>query len=481
MFVPPWTGFSIYEFASWARATIVPCSILMALRPVCRLSEEEGVRELIGTGSAGADPGRRRGLLVGGLVYADRLSRVFEQGPVKPLRAAALREAERWVLDHQEADGTWGGIQPPWVYSLMALRAMGHGLDHPAMVRGLAGFTTFAREDATTWRMDPCISPVWDTALSLLALGEAGIPGDHPAMQRAVRWLVKKQVLDAPGDWRIKAPSLRPGGWPFEFHNTSYPDIDDTALVLLALLKAGVAASEAPVQRGVAWTVGMQSRNGGWGSFDKDNTRRWVTAVPFCDFGEVMDPPTEDVTAHVVETLAKAGLGGSKAARRGVRFVWSTQRSDGSWPGRWGVNSIYGLGAVLPALRAAGQDMASPRVRKAAGWLLRHQQPDGGWGEGCETYVDPSRAGSGPSTASQTAWALIALIAAGEADSGAAGRGVEYLLEHQGASGSWDEPQFTGTGFPGVFMLNYHLYRLYWPVLALGRWMDAVGGRKARV
>ena len=484
MLLPNWFPFNIYEFASWARASIVACTVLLNLRPVCPIPDSAHIDELYPQGRGmfrtTAAKGRTGASIYGALVGAIK---ALEHMPVKPLRRAALKRAEQWMLQHQEADGSWGGIQPPWAYSLMALKTLGYPLEHPVMRKGLRGFETFGREDADTWHMDPCISPVWDTCLALLALQDAGMPADEPWMVQAADWLVRQQVLTG-GDWQIKNPKAAPGGWPFEFHNDHYPDIDDSAMVLIALKKAasGLSAKlrqagslSKAISAGLAWTASMQSRNGGWGSFDKDNTKAFVGNLPFCDFGEVLDPPTEDVTAHMVEALARCGMpSASPVLRRGLAYLKATQQADGSWFGRWGVNHIYGVGTVLPAYKAAGEDMAQPAVRRAVDWLAQHQNNDGGWGETCESYLHPAQRGRGPSTASQTAWALLGLLAAGESHSHPVRRGVQYLLDTQDASGGWNEPSFTGTGFPGAFMLKYHLYGLYWPLMALGQYRQAM-------
>jgi squalene-hopene/tetraprenyl-beta-curcumene cyclase len=475
--------FNIYEFASWARATMVPILVVWAHRPVCPIPDEARVDELYVRPEDRRTPehGPRPTLLSWRSFFlgADRALRLAERSPWKPLRRMALRRAERWILEHQEADGSWGGIQPPWVYSLIALRCLGHGLDHPAMARSLKGWEDFSMEDEETFHVQACVSPVWDTPLAVIALREAGLPPDHPALLRAGRWLLRRQVLTG-GDWQVKSPTTPPGGWPFEFANDNYPDADDTAVIMMAL--RGLQLEEQDdlnraLDRGLHWLLGMQSGNGGWGAFDKDNTRRFVTQIPFCDFGEVIDPPSEDVTAHVVELLGSWGFDAEDPAlKRALAYLWSTQDPEGPWFGRWGVNYIYGTAAVLPALAAAGQDMNDERVRRAVRWLAERQNPDGGWGEACESYLDPSMRGCGPSTASQTAWALLALMAAGEAGSESARRGVDYLMRTQAEDGAWDEPYFTGTGFPVDFMLKYHMYRVYFPLMALGRYRRLTQG-----
>ena len=467
--------FNIYEFGSWARATIVPVLLVWHQRPVRACPEHARVDELWRHPAERARwPLRftrpwaswRNFFLV-----ADAAVRALERAGVRPLRRVAVRQAERWILARQERDGAWGGIQPPWAYSLIALSSLGYRNDHPVVRRGIDAFEGFAVDAGDSWHVQSCISPVWDTALAAIALRDAGVPADDPALVRAGRWLLSKQVRGG-GDWQVKNRRGRPAGWAFEFENERYPDVDDAAIVLIALdlLADGLPGSEGARRDGLRWLLSMQDRNGGWAAFDVDNKKRFVTQIPFADFGETIDPPTEDVTAHVLELLGRLGMNEhDPAARRGLDFLWRLQDADGSWWGRWGVNHIYGIGAVLPALRALGADVSRVEVRRAVRWLEEHQNEDGGWGEGCESYADPSLRGRGSSTASQTAWALLALEAAGEARGASARRGVEYLARTQREDGSWDEPQFTGTGFPRDFMINYHLYRQYFPLMALGR------------
>ena len=437
---------------------------------------------------------------------ADGALRWYERLPWKPLRRLALRRTERWIVEHQEADGSWGGIQPPWVYALMALKQLGYSNDHPVMAKGLQGFReawSLPSDDGESMRVQACLSPVWDTALAALGLLDSGVAPDHPAIQRMVRWLLREEIR-VKGDWAVKAPKLEPSGWAFEFENDFYPDVDDTSIIVIVLDRARLSdpgeelERQAAVRRAETWMEGMQSSNGGWAAFDKDNTDRLVTKIPFSDFGEVLDPPSVDVTAHVVEMFARLGRDASYGpVKRGLDYIRREQEEDGSWSGRWGVNYVYGIGSVLPALQALGEPMDQPSVRRAVEWLAAHQNEDGGWGESCASYVDPSLRGTGESTASQTAWGLISLLAAGELEHPATQRGLVYLVSTQREDGTWDEPQFTGCGFPvygigeqpkrylrpgdptwqgtelGVgFMINYHLYRNYFPLWALGRYVQ---------
>jgi squalene-hopene/tetraprenyl-beta-curcumene cyclase len=502
--LPSWCPFNIYEFASWARPTIIPLLIVLTRHPVCPVPESANIDEIYPLPRSQTDyclprPTSRFGW-ANLLHRLDRLAGLNSKLPFNPLREMAERKVVQWVLEHQEADGSWGGIQPPWVYSLIALHVAGFSSDHPAIQKGLAGMEGFFIEDEDTLSMQGCISPVWDTCLTQWALLESGVAPDDPIIRKSGRWLVGQQIL-TPGDWQVQARSVEPGGWAFEFHNNLYPDIDDASLVVMALHLADLGPREEPrkadaIRRGVNWMVGLQCDNGGWAAFDKNNTRKYLSQLPFSDFGEVLDPPSADVTAHVLEMLGRLGYTRDfPPVKRGYGFLRREQEEDGSWFGRWGVNYIYGIGAVLPALAAIGEDMGQPYVRNAVDWLLEHQNEDGGWGESCGSYVDPDLHGVGPSTASQTSWALIGLLAAGEADHPATHKGVRYLVATQKEDGTWDEPYFTGTGFPGYgvgermkklpkpgergyqglemsagFMINYHLYRNIWPLLALGRY-----------
>jgi squalene-hopene/tetraprenyl-beta-curcumene cyclase len=493
--LPASVPLNVYEFACWARQTIVALSIVKAHRPVRRLDFD---LDELWLGDPGASApraaswdhdGSRVGTWLGRL---DRLLRAYERRPLAPLRRLALASAERWIVRRQEADGSWGGIQPPWVYSLMALRLRGYPLEHPVMRRALAGIERFMVEQrrepdtatptilgGTSRRLEACQSPVWDTALAIVALSDAGVPEDHPAVMAGASWLLGEEVTVS-GDWSVRRPRLAPGGWAFEFANVNYPDVDDTAEVVLALNRVPRDApmarrADGAIARALRWVEGMQSRDGGWGAFDADNTRALVRQLPFLDFGEVIDEPSADVTAHTIEMLGALGFGHAPAAQNGVRWLIEQQEPGGSWFGRWGVNHVYGTGAVVPGLVAAGVPASHPSIRRAVRWLHDHQNDDGGWGEDPRSYDDPAWIGRGPSTASQTAWALLALHAAGERTETVA-RGVAWLVRTQREGGGWDEPQYTGTGFPSDYYINYHLYRLTFPIMALGRCLSADTG-----
>ncbi|GAA4236446.1 squalene--hopene cyclase [Actinomadura meridiana] len=464
VYLPKRFPLNVYDWGCWARQTIVPLTILGSLRPVRSLPFD--LPELR-TGVRPEKDEKGWGRFFEGL---DRVLHVYQRRPVRLLRAAAIRRAADWIIARQEADGCWGGIQPPWVYSLMALHELGYGLDHPVVRRGLDGLERFTIRDEKGRRMEACQSPVWDTVLAMTALADAGVPADDPALRTAAAWVVDEEVR-GPGDWQVKRPGLAPGGWAFEFDNDVYPDTDDTAEVILALRRVEFPEAKAPIERAVRWLEGMVSRDGGYAAFDADNTRELCDKLPFCDFGAVIDPPSADVTAHVVEALCGEGLAESTVVKRAVVWLLKAQEADGSWFGRWGANYVYGVGSVVPALVAAGVGPGKPPIRRAVAWLERHQNDDGGWGEDLRSYDDPAWIGRGESTASQTAWALMALLAAGER-SPVVDAGVRWLIDHQRPDGTWDEDQFTGTGFPGDFYINYHLYRLVFPISALGRYLE---------
>ncbi len=466
VYFPLWMPFNLYDFACWARGTVAPLTIVVSKRPVRELGVD--VSEIIAPGSE-----KEMHRVTGSrhwLMYVEKFQKLYERLPVQPFRDDARQRVTQWIVERQEADGSWGGIQPPWVYSLIALDLMGYGVDHPVMRKGIEGMRRFIINERGDWRFQACMSQVWDTAWAVRALAMAGFDRSHPAMQRAVTWILREQIPDdAPGDWRMKCKEARGNGWAFEFDNDAYPDIDDTTIVVLALLEGGDRNAVADsVERARRWTLAMDSRNGAWAAFDRDNTRELLYRMPFSDFGAMIDPPTEDVTAHVLEMLAALGEGVSHPAiDRGLEYLRATQKPWGSWYGRWGVNHVYGTWCVISALSAlrTGDDM----IERAVAWLVSVQNSDGGWGESCHSYADESFAGIGSSTPSQTAWAVLSLQLAGHPQHPAVRRGLAYLCERQRGDGTWDEPECTGTGFPRDFYINYHLYRHLFPTMALAQ------------
>ncbi|HXE91426.1 MAG TPA: squalene--hopene cyclase [Terriglobales bacterium] len=482
---PRWFWFNLYEISSWSRAILVPLSIAYAKKPFKKIPKEMGVEELFVGGREHANLHLRWAPKIlswrNFFLFLDRMTHWFERVHVRPLRSLAIRRAEKWMLERLEKSDGLGAIFPGIVNSIIALRCLGYSLDDPQMIRALDEFEALHIEEEDTLRMQPCKSPVWDTAYAVFALGESGVSPDDPRLVAAADWMLKKQVTHR-GDWAVKCPKAQPGGWYFEFNNEFYPDVDDTAMVALALGHVnhphGRYQHES-LERALAWVRAMQCRNGGWASFDKDNDRMVFQYVPFADHNAMLDPATVDITGRVLEALAAYGVPRhDRQVQRAIAFIRREQEPDGSWFGRWGVNYIYGTMQVLRGLEAIGEDMSQPWIQRAAVWLRSVQNPDGGWGETCGSYDDPATRGLGPSTPSQSAWALLGLMAAGDYSSDAVHRGIAYLLRTQRKDGSWDEKEYTGTGFPRVFYLAYHLYRQYFPLLALTTYAQEIASQR---
>ncbi|UFS71357.1 squalene--hopene cyclase [Geomonas sp. RF6] len=482
--LPNWAYFNMYELSSWSRATMIPLSVVMDARPVRRLPPAMRVQELYVRPPRPIDYTftKEDGIFTwkNFFIGVDHMLKVYESSPVRPFRKKALKVAEKWVLDHQEPTGDWGGIQPAMLNSILCLHLLGYGNDHPTVALGLEALANFAIETEEEIVLQSCVSPVWDTALALKALVDAGVPTDHPSLVRGAQWLLDKEVRK-PGDWKIKSPELEAGGWAFEFLNDWYPDVDDSGFVMLALKDIQVKdrkSMDGAIKRGINWCLGMQSKNGGWGAFDKDNTKHLLNKIPFADLEALIDPPTADLTGRMLELMGNFGYPiDFPAAQRAIAFLKEIQEPDGGWWGRWGVNYLYGTWSVLCGLSAIGEDPNQQYIKRAVNWIKSRQNIDGGWGETCESYVDATLAGIGESTASQTSWALLALMAVGEAESSAVSRGVQYLLATQKQDGTWDETQFTGTGFPKFFMIKYHIYRNCFPLMALGTYRTLTGGK----
>ncbi len=481
---PKWFWFNIYEISSWSRAILVPLSIAYAKKPFKKIPAEMGIQELFPGGSMHNVnlhlkwdqrwiSWRNFFLVTNAVVH------FFERVHVRPLRSIALKAAEEWMLEHFDMSDGLGAIFPGIMNSIIALRCLGYSLDDPQMIRAMDEFEALGIEEGDTFRMQPCKSPVWDTGYALFALGESGVPRTDPRMIAAADWTLKKQITHR-GDWCAKNKKGQPAGWYFEFNNEFYPDVDDTAQVALGLGMVdhpNERYQHESVRRAIDWVLTMQCREGGWAAFDKNNTRMVFQYVPFADHNAMLDPPTVDITGRVLEMLANYGYTQEHpAVRRAIKFLKTEQEADGSWFGRWGVNYVYGTMLVLRGLEAIGVDNHEPMIQQAAEWLRSVQNADGGWGETCGSYDDVSLRGVGPSTPSQTAWAVLGLLAAGDTRSESVVRGVAYLLKTQNKDGSWNESPFTGTGFPRVFYLSYHLYRQYFPLLALTTFAKTTAG-----
>ncbi len=477
MLLPNWFFVNLYDMSSWTRAIVVPLTIIYARKPGWRIPEDARVDELFADekNKTKAFAWERKVFSWRNLFLAiDRVLKVHEELPWKPFRQWALAQAERWLFEHIERCEGLATIYPAMANSVYAMLAMGYPAGDPLIARELGWISGYEIEEEETLRMQPCISPVWDTAIAMVSLEEAGLQPSHPALRSAAQWLLDHQIL-GPGDWQVKNKDAAPGGWAFEFRNDFYPDVDDTAFVLMALQDVAHAEPECYAQaarRGLAWLLSMQNRDGGWGAFDRDNDHVLLTQIPFADHNAMIDPSSADVTARSIECLGKFGWTATDPAiRRAVLYLEREQTEEGAWYGRWGSNYVYGTSGVLRAAETLGL-AESKESRRGAEWLRSVQNEDGGFGETCASYDDPSLKGKGESTPSQTAWGLIGLLATESPDDPAVQRAVTWLVEHQNDDGSWDEDAFTGTGFPRVFYLKYHLYRNSFPLYALARYRN---------
>lgn len=526
--LPTSVPFNIYEMSSWSRTIIIPLSLLWAFRPKYQLPEAHNIRELflaspealpITMGpSANVDAMRKRTWVNWSRVFrnVDRAIKLCERLKLKPFRQMAIRKASAWIQERVKDSDGLGAIFPPIIWTIIAWKCLGESEDSPNITGALKELEKLSIREGNTIRLEPCRSPVWDTAIATIALREAGVPPDDPVIRRAANWLLSKEVRTH-GDWSVRQPTAEPAGWFFEFNNSFYPDVDDTCMVVMALARtlpedehsnwgaeflfqepavsqsrmevsavlsrhhhtSTVAVAEevesmrptlAAIGRGARWIMAMQNRDGGWGAFDCNNDREILTRVPFADHNAMIDPSTADLTSRNLEMFARLGMTQAHhVAQKALAFLWDTQEADHCWFGRWGVNYLYGTWQVLVGLAAIGVPPSDSRVRKAAAWLKMTQQSGGGWGESPVSYDDPSMRGKGTPTASQTAWALMGLLAAGETHSEAVDAGVQFLLDTQRDDGTWDEEPYTGTGFPRVFYLKYHMYRIYFPLMALAR------------
>ncbi|MEI8233222.1 MAG: squalene--hopene cyclase [Verrucomicrobiota bacterium] len=483
--LPHWFPLSLYRLSSWSRAMLVPLSILNHLRPTRHLHPDLQIRDLFPADADEADlmprPDRRLLSLRNLFLYLDRCLKGLERLGLKPFRRPALRAAVRWMTQRMGAESHGlAAIFPAMLNAIIALKALGYDDAHPTLAKALRDFEGLFVDDPEDFRIQPCLSPVWDTSINLIALVESGMEEGEP-ISRAAGWLADREVRIR-GDWAANNPHPAASGWSFEFRNDYYPDTDDTMMVLLALRFAppvgSTEALRAIFARALPWLLSFQCRDGGWAAFDKDVTQRWLESVPFADHNAILDPACSDLTGRMLELLGSIGFDPAHpAVRRAVSYLRRTQEPDGSWYGRWGVNYIYGTWQVLRGLRAIGEPMGQEWIMRARFWLESCQNEDGGWGESPASYDDPSLKGRGESTPSQTAWAVMGLCACGDARLPALRRGIEWLLRNQNRDGSWSEPQTTGTGFPRVFYLNYDMYRNNFPLLALAAYARITSGK----
>ena len=484
--LPKVSPIQIYDMSSWSRTIFVPLAIIYALKPVCVVPPDCNVDELFLGGREHANLALQRDqkpvTWKNFFLLTDMALKIAQKFPIDPVRRFAIKRAEEWMIERFPMSGGLSAILPAMMNSVIALKCLGYAEDHPLVVNGIKELDLLEiyDEKSDSIRVQPCVSPVWDSCISVYALGQAGVKPDHPAMTLGASWLLSKQTKH-PGDWQHKNPAP-PGGWYFEFFNEFYPDVDDTCMTLMALnfaqAREGSSTQIAAMDRGLQWMLGMQNDDGGWASFDKGNDKDFLTKVPFADHNAMIDPSTSDITSRVIESLSffkdKGFALKHPAIQRGIEFIKRDQCEDGSWFGRWGVNYIYGTWQVLRGMKLIGEDMDKGWLRRGVEWFLKHQNDDGGWGESIASYDHPELKGQGPSTASQTAWALMGLISANQAGSQAVRRGIKYLLDGHSSAGTWEEQHWTGTGFPKVFYLKYHYYRHYFPMMALAQYRSAV-------
>jgi len=474
--LPAWFPVNLYEMSAWSRAIVVPLSVIWACKPSCSVPKAASIRELW-LGSR-PQPHHPPGFWSSLFRISDAGLGFVERHRIMPWRGKALKACENWMLQHFQKSRGIGAIFPPIINSIIALRCLGYELDHPVTQSQIHELEGLEIEGTDTLRVAPCFSPVWDTALTVVALLDSGLKPKHPALYRAAEWLLSKEVKTT-GDWVVKNPRGEPGGWYFEYENEFYPDVDDTFQVVTALSgvrfsqkSSKVRKSEA-IRRALKWALSMQNKDGGWASFDRGCNREFLTKIPFADHNAMIDPSTSDITGRGLEALAALGYCRENSiVRKAVGFLYDQQETDGTWYGRWGCNYIYGSWLALRGLQCIGEDMRQERVQAAVRWLRQVQNRDGGWGESPRSYTDPRLKGQGPSTAAQTAWALLGLMAAGDYESDSVRRGIEYLVANQSDGGFWCDEHWTATGFPKVFYLRYHLYATYFPLMALGRFLQ---------
>ena len=480
MLLPRWFPFHLFKVSYWSRTVMVPLFILYTFKARAKNPKAVSVRELFVT-----DPWREtryfptRSALGGVLLMLDRLGLKLYPRLPQAWRRRALKKAEAWILERRNGDGGLGAIFPAMVNAYEALELLGYPADHPLRAGQRSAIDDLLVVGQDSAYCQPCVSPVWDTAWAALALQQVGGEPGRAAADKALEWLAARQLLDGPQDWRAARPSVRSGGWPFQFENSHYPDLDDTAAVAYAMHQSGDGRYARAVERAAEWIAGMQSANGGFAAFDADNDHTYLNEIPFADHGALLDPPTEDVSARCVMLLAPLGQPFAAVQKKCLDYLFRAQEADGSWFGRWGTNYIYGTWSVLMGLEETAVGKEHERVRRAAAWLKSVQRADGGWAEGCDTYFDASKRGRGRrSTSFHTAWALLGLLSAGEARTEAARRGVDFLLRTQRDDGLWSDPDFNAPGFPRVFYLKYHGYDKYFPLLALARYRNLTAPEK---
>ena len=482
--LPSWAPFHIYKMSSWSRAMLIPLAIINHFKPTRELPGDKQLHELYPLGTEHKDfrlpRSQRFWTWRNFFLRVDEVLKFLHPLRFRPMRQRALEEAERWMLERigEGSDGL-ATVFPAMLNSLIALHLLGYSKTNPIYAKAAADFAGLFVDDPEDFRIQPCLSPVWDTAINIIALAESGVSPEHPALQKAADWLVKKEVRIR-GDWAVNNPHPEASGWAFEYNNVYYPDTDDTAMVLMALRLVRPQDRQSLdelFRRALAWQLSFQCRDGGWAAFDKDVTTPWLEDMPFADHNAILDPTCSDLTARTLELFGYINFNPHKrCVRDAIRYLIDTQEDDGSWYGRWGVNYIYGTWQVLRGLRAIGQDMTQDWILRGRDWLESCQNDDGGWGETCATYDDPTLKGRGDSTASQTAWAVMGICACGDLDRSSVQRGLRFLLSSQKPDGSWDEPQITGTGFPRVFYLKYDFYRQNFPLLALATYVNYRSG-----
>ncbi|KPK42366.1 MAG: hypothetical protein AMJ78_02870 [Omnitrophica WOR_2 bacterium SM23_29] len=481
MLFPSWFAFNIYELSAWSRTIIIPLSIVWSFKPVRPLKNNLDIDELYKSGKRMRYLPHKWDMTIFSwrnfFLLFDRVAKTLYRFRIRPLRSLAVKKASVWMIERLDKSAGLGAIFPSMVNSVFALSCLGYENDHPLMKSCIEEVKKLILDRGDKNQMQPCISPVWDTGLAVYSLAISGLPKNHEVLIKAGKWLLSKQVMEY-GDWKVKATVAEPGGWYFEFENEFYPDIDDTAQVLLALMRIDMGEDEpkkrSAFERGLNWMLNMQSSDGGFSSFDKDNNRQFLTKIPFADHNAMLDPTCPDITGRICELLGRLGFSTDEPhLKRAVDFLRANQLKDGTWYGRWGINYIYGTSLVCRGLSLSLRESYKDALDRASRWIKNVQNRDGGWGETALTYDDPSKKGKGPSTASQTAWALLALFAYGDFESVEVKRGIKYLIVTQQEDGGWRELDFTGTGFPKVCYLRYELYSIYFPLIAISEYAKA--------